>query len=149
MSERRLTFYIVEDEGLLALDLEMIVEDAGHQVVGQAASLFDVEDEQETLTPDIAFVDIQLARNTSGIDVARLIRKKWPETLIFFITANPAKIPDDFAGGHGVIPKPFTKNGVLSAIRFIQEGVTDPPPVSVLPTSFTPAPGLLHSFHIV
>ena len=148
MSKSDLTFFIVEDEALLALDLEMIIEDSGHKVVGQAASLFDVEEEQDTLAPDIAFIDIQLAMKTSGIDVARLLRKKWPKTLIFFITANPAKIPDDFAGGHGVIPKPFSRNGVLSAIRFIQEGVIDPPPVSALPTSFTPSPNLLQAFQI-
>ena len=141
-SNAPLRVLIVEDEALLAMDIETMVEDAGHRVVGEAASLYDVEAMRDDVAPDVAFVDIQLARGTSGLDVSRLIRRRWATAMVVFVTANPLKIPEDYAGAHGVIPKPFSRNGLISAMRYIEEGVFDPPPVSPRPASFIPAPGL-------
>jgi CheY-like chemotaxis protein len=131
---------IVEDEALLAMDIEAMIEDTGHHVIAEAASLFDVEALPRDLAPDLAFVDIQLARDTSGIDVCRHIQASWPATFIVFVTANPKKIPADYCGAHGVIPKPFSRNGLMSAMRYIVEGVCDPPPVSPQPASFVASP---------
>lgn len=135
-----LSVLIVEDEALLVMDIEAMIEDAGHQVIAEAASLFEVQELAFDLRPDLAFVDIQLARNTSGLDVCALIRARWSDAIVVFVTANPLKIPDDYAGGHGVIPKPFSRSGLLSAMRYIEEGVCDPPPVSPQPASFIAAP---------
>jgi len=141
---------IVEDEALLAMDIEAMVEDAGHKVVAEAASLHDVQrlagDLDAQRAPDLAFVDVQLAKGTSGLDVCALIRRQWPKTLVVFVTANPLKIPGDYCGGHGVISKPFSRNSLLSAIRYLEEGVCAPPPASPRPASFTPAPALAASW---
>lgn len=131
-----LDILIVEDEALLAMDLEAMVEDTGHSVVAEAASLPDVANLNEGLNPSIAFVDIQLARGSSGLDVARLIGERWPGTIIVFVTANPLKIPSDFAGAHGVIAKPFSRTGLISAMQYLAESVIDPPPAAPLPASF-------------
>lgn len=131
---------IVEDEALLAMDIEAMVEDGGHRVVGEATSLDEVENMNVTVAPDIAFVDIQLARGSSGLDVCALIRRRWADAFIIFVTANPKKIPADFAGAHGVIPKPFTRNGLVSALHYIEEGVCDPPPTGPQPRSFIASP---------
>jgi CheY-like chemotaxis protein len=137
---------IVEDEALLAMDMEAMVEDSGHAVVAEAASLFDVEALGDALCPDLAFVDIQLARGTSGLDVCRLIRTRWKAAFIVFVTANPAKIPEDYCGAHGVIAKPFSRNGLMSAMRYIEEGVCDPPPTSPRPASFLASPSFAASW---
>ena len=125
---------IVEDEMLLAMDIEAMVEDSGHQVAAEAASLQDVVALPDDVAPDLAFVDLHLAHGSNGLDVCRLIRQRWPATLIVFVTANVSKIPDDLAGGHGIIAKPFSHAGVVNAIRYLAEGVFDPPP-SVPPPS--------------
>jgi DNA-binding LytR/AlgR family response regulator len=135
-----LSILIVEDEALLAMDLETMIEDAGNRVVAEAASLHDVADLPDDCRFDLAFVDIQLARGTSGLDVSRLIQQRWHGTFIVFVTANPSKIPEDFAGAHGVIPKPFSRNGLMAAMRYIEEGVCDPPPISPQPASFLASP---------
>lgn len=135
-----LNILIVEDEALLVMDIEAMVEDSGHQVVGQAASLGDVEALADEFAPDLAFVDVQLARGSSGFDVCRLIRQRWGNACIVFVTANPLAIPNDYCGGHGVIPKPFSRNGLMAAMRYIEEGVCDPPPVSPQPASFIASP---------
>lgn len=133
---------VVEDEAILVMDLEMIIEDHGHRVVATASSLYDVADLDESLRPDIAFVDLQLARQTSGLDVSQLIQQRWPGAFIIYVTANSKKIPSDFCGGHGVIPKPFSRNGVASALRYVEEGLRDPPPMLPIPQSFTASPSV-------
>lgn len=140
---KALQVLIVEDEPLLAMDVEMMVEEAGHSVVGEAASLYEVEAMPIEPAPDLALVDMQLARGTNGLDVSRLIQDRWPSAVIVFVTANPKKIPEDFSGAHGVIAKPFSRSGFMSALNYLGEGIADPPPASSQPSSFVAAPSVL------
>lgn len=128
---------VVEDEPLIAMDIQFLLEDAGHVASATAASLREVEALPDDLAPDVAFVDIQLAEGSSGLDVNLLVQKRWPDTIVVFVTANPKKIPEDFNGAHGLIAKPFTTHGFLAALRYLQDGICDPPPVSEQPGSFT------------
>lgn len=141
-----LSVLIVEDEALLAMDIAAIVEDAGHHVVAEASSTDDVEELPAELRPDLAFVDIQLAAGASGLDVCALIQRRWSGAFIIFVTANPKKIPQDFCGAHGVIPKPFSNSGLKAAMKYIEEGVCDPPPVSPQPASFVASPAFAASW---
>jgi CheY-like chemotaxis protein len=133
---------IVEDEMLLAMDIEAMVEDSGHKVLAGAASLMEVEALPSDLDPQLAFVDLHLAQGSNGLEVCHLIQQRWPTSLIVFITANVSKIPDDFSGAHGVIAKPFSHAGVVNAIRYLSEGVFDPPPSVPLPSSLMASPHL-------
>jgi CheY-like chemotaxis protein len=133
---------IVEDEMLLAMDIEAMVEDSGHHVLAEAASLRDVEALPEDLNPQLAFVDIHLADESNGLDVCRYIRAHWPNALIVFVTANVSKIPADFSGAHGVIAKPFSHAGVVNAINYLADGMFDPPPSMPRPASLIASPNL-------
>lgn len=133
---------IIEDEMLLAMDMEAMVEDSGHHVLAAAASLAEVEALPGDINPQLAFVDLHLAHDSSGLDVCRLIRQRWPDSLIVLVTANVSKIPPDFSGAHGVIAKPISRAGVVNAIRYLAQGVFDPPPAISRPASFTPSPHL-------
>lgn len=133
---------IVEDEMLLAMDIEAMVEDSGHCVLAEAASLEDVEALSIEVNPQLVFVDLHLAQNSNGFDVIHVIQKRWPDALIVFVTANVSKIPPDFAGAHGVIAKPFSHAGVVNAINYLANGMFDPPPSMPQPASFTSSPHL-------
>lgn len=133
---------IVEDEILLAMDIEAIVEDSGHSVLAEAGGLKDVEALPDDIDPQLAFVDIHLTNGSNGLDVAKVIQKRWPEALIIFVTANVAKIPEDFSGAHGVIAKPFSHAGIKHALRYLANGVFDPPPSSPMPACLIPSPNL-------
>ena len=98
------------------------------------------------MRPDIAFVDIQLADHSSGLDVCRLMRSRWPLTAVVFLTANPKMIPDDFLGAYGVIPKPFSRAGLVAAMRFIEQGIVDPPPTTSVPPSFIASPHIIEAW---
>ncbi|MBZ9720712.1 response regulator [Mesorhizobium sp. M7A.F.Ca.CA.001.09.2.1] len=130
---------IIEDEALLAMELESLVEDAGHSVVGWATSSTEAMAMADATEADIVFVDIHLSDGPSGIDVAKYIGERKSSTVVF-MTANPKRIPDHFAGAIGVIAKPYTMNGLTSALRYLQEGVRRPPPVSARPAGFTLSP---------
>jgi CheY-like chemotaxis protein len=133
---------IVEDEMLLAMDMEAMVEDSGHHVLAEAASLAEVEALSVDMVPQLAFVDLHLAHDSTGFEVCGLIRERWPDALIVFVTANVSKIPPDFCGAHGVIAKPFSHAGIVNALNYLAEGVFDPPPHIPRPASFTPSPRL-------
>jgi CheY-like chemotaxis protein len=141
-----LDILIVEDEAILVMDLEMLIVEAGHRVVADAASLQDVVALDQNVRPDLAFVDMQLADGSNGIDVARLIRRRWRDTCIVFVTANPTQIPPDFCGAHGVIPKPFSRRGMIAALNYIVEGHRAPPPVVPCPVSFIASPTISASW---
>ena len=135
-----LRFLVVEDEALLAMDLGMMIEDAGHSVVAEATCLREVQALNDSLSPHVAFVDLQLAENSSGFDVCTHIKEHWSGAIIVFVTANARKLTIDIAGAHGVISKPFSRNGVMSALRYLQEGICNPPPSSPAPPDFTAFP---------
>lgn len=141
-------FLIVEDELLLAMDIELMIKDAGHSVVAEAACLSEVEAVTTSIEPQVAFVDLQLAEGSSGLDVCAHIRKHWEQAIVIFLTANPKKLPADYAGGHGVISKPFSRNGLMSVMRYLSEGVLTPPPMSRVPTELTAAPKLLRDWAV-
>ncbi|MDG4894038.1 MULTISPECIES: response regulator [unclassified Mesorhizobium] len=137
-----LNVLIVEDEALLAMELESLIEEAGHSVVGWAMSSDEAKAMVDTSKADIAFVDVHLSDGPTGLDVAEHIQRSG-QPMVVFMTANPKRIPENFVGAVGVIAKPYTMNGVRSALRYLQEGVRRPPPVSVLPAGFTLAPDFL------
>lgn len=137
-----LNILIIEDEAILVMDMESVIEDTGHNVVADVASVTELQKLQPSKTPDLAFVDIQLAQNTNGLDASNLVRERWSNTAIVFVTANPGKIPVGHAGAHGVIAKPFTRNGLIAALEYLSEGISSPPPTKSQPASFVAFPGL-------
>lgn len=136
---------IVEDEALIAMELEGLVEDAGHTVAGWASNFEEAKALIEATGPDLAFVDLQLADGHTGMDVARYISRNH-RSMVVFMTANPRWLPDDLQGAVGVMAKPYTMNGVLGALRYLHEGIRRPPPVSQRPTGFTLSPAFASSW---
>jgi CheY-like chemotaxis protein len=138
--EAALRVLVVEDEAILAMDIEMTVEECGHVVAGDAVCLHSAEALPDSLNPDLAFVDISLAQNTSGLDVSSMIQRRWPYTVIVFVTANASRIPTDFAGAHGVLSKPFSHRGLKETLGYLTEGICDPPPHGHLPDALQLSP---------
>lgn len=120
-SEKPLRILIVEDEFLIALELESLLQDLGHDVVGIAASSEEALALGQDLKPDLAFVDIHLADGPTGVDVARHLGSEHQVTVLF-MTANAKRIPEDFAGASGVIAKPYTERGVREALAYVMAG---------------------------
>jgi CheY-like chemotaxis protein len=79
---------IIEDEPLIALDIETIISEIGHTSVGIATTRTEAAALASRQQPDIILSDIQLADGSSGIDAVNdiLALRKVP---VVFITAYP------------------------------------------------------------
>ncbi len=109
---------IVEDEFLIAADLECAVEDAGCQSVGIAS------DTPEALalaeeTPDLALVDLNLSDGPTGVDIARSLIARGISVL--FITGNPRLLSGGVPGAFGVVQKPCTADIVRRIVTYAME----------------------------
>ncbi len=108
---------IIEDEALIALDLQTIVEDMGHEVAGVARTVDEAIALGPTANPDLILSDIQLADGSCGIDAVNALLGKLGVRPVIFITAFPERLltgekPEPAL----LISKPFRRAHVSSAI---------------------------------
>ncbi len=68
--------YCLEDNALVVMHLEMVIEDAGHELAGSAASFDEAVRAWEDTPFDLALVDIDLADGKTGIDAARWLNER-------------------------------------------------------------------------
>jgi CheY-like chemotaxis protein len=104
---------IVEDEFLVALELEGILLDAGHSVIGIApdsATVGRIPD-----APQVALVDLNLRDGPSGTAIAQHLSQVYG-TAIIYVTANPSQIETPAPTAIGVVQKPFSQHAILAAI---------------------------------
>jgi two-component system, response regulator PdtaR len=132
MTASPLRVLIVEDEALILMQLESLVEDAGHRVVGTAMRCVEAIDLARELRPDLAFVDLSLSDHDSGLDVAQALHET-AGAMVVFVTANPLRLGEDLAGAAGVIAKPFTRSVIASGMPYLEECIRHPPPIRLLP----------------
>ena len=82
---------IIEDEPLIAMDIEEMVESLGHRVVGTARTHSEATKLFSQKRPKMVLADIQLADGSSGIDAVNEILTMTPVPVIF-ITAFPERL---------------------------------------------------------
>jgi DNA-directed RNA polymerase specialized sigma24 family protein len=82
---------IIEDEPLIAMDIEQIVMDLGHTVTGIARTRGEAVELFDQTRPCMILADIQLADGSSGIDAVNDILKTVSVPVIF-ITAFPERL---------------------------------------------------------
>lgn len=74
---------IVEDDFLIALDLQMQLEDLKQNVIGIATDLASCQELLEKRIPDLAFMDLRLANGESGEEVAGWLFMKFNVRSVF------------------------------------------------------------------
>ncbi|MHB2267042.1 response regulator [Aliihoeflea sp. PC F10.4] len=82
---------IIEDEPLIAMDIEQMVESLGHRVVGTARTHKEATALFKTSNAKMVLADIQLADGSSGIDAVNEILASATVPVIF-ITAFPERL---------------------------------------------------------
>lgn len=121
---------IVEDESLVAIEMQCILEDNGYRVLGIAA---DLESALKFAGHgiDLALVDLNLRDGLTGPEIGQRLANEH-NAAVLFVTANPRLLGDGIAGTIGVLTKPTDENSLLSAVRFglqRREGLeAEPPP---------------------
>jgi DNA-directed RNA polymerase specialized sigma24 family protein/CheY-like chemotaxis protein len=81
---------IIEDETFIAMDLESLVKNLGHNVIGVARTHSDAIALAKNHRPGLILADIQLADGSSGLDAVNELLKAF-EVPVVFITAYPER----------------------------------------------------------
>lgn len=110
---------VVEDERIVARDIQMTLERAGYRVIATATSGMEAIRSAVETPPDLVLMDVKLAGAIDGIEVARQIRKR-REVPIVYLTANgdravleQAKATEPIA----FILKPYDEQELLTTIE--------------------------------
>ena len=82
---------VIEDEPMIAMDLESIVEGLGHRVTGVARTHSEAVDAVSKEKPGLVLADIQLADGSSGLDAVNEMLGSF-EVPVIFITAYPDRL---------------------------------------------------------
>lgn len=107
---------IIEDEPLIAMDIEQMVEGLGHSVVGIARTHKEAVDLFNRSAPKMVLADIQLADGSSGIDAVNDILKT-SNIPVIFITAFPERLlTGDKPEPAFLVTKPFNPDMVKALI---------------------------------
>jgi Response regulator of the LytR/AlgR family len=115
---------IIEDESVIAMDLESLVEGLGHSVIGIARTRSEALRLVEAKRPGLVLADIQLADGSSGLDAVNDMLKTFSVPVIF-ITAYPER----FLTGERPEPafliakplQPVNVSAVISQALFFQQ----------------------------
>jgi DNA-directed RNA polymerase specialized sigma24 family protein len=116
---------IIEDEPLIAMDIEQLVESLGHKVVSVARTHKEAVSLFNQTNPKMILADIQLADGSSGIDAVNDILNTHPIPVIF-ITAFPERLlTGERPEPTFLVTKPFNPDMVkalISQALFFEEG---------------------------
>ena len=107
---------IIEDEALIALDLENLVENLGHRTIGIARTRSEAIALSKTKRPGLILADIQLADGSSGLEAVNDLLTSF-EVPVIFITA----FPERFLTGERpepafLISKPYQQSTVSALV---------------------------------
>jgi DNA-directed RNA polymerase specialized sigma24 family protein len=110
---------IIEDERIIAFELEELVREMGHRVVGTARREREALAQALTTKPDLVLADIQLADHDSGISAAQQILDHI-DVPVIFVTGFPERL---LSGGRTepafVIAKPYDPQGLKTMIGHV------------------------------
>lgn len=107
---------IIEDEPLIAMDIQTMIEDLGHDVDGVARTHDEAIALIEKKEPGLVLADIQLADGSSGIDAVNDILKS-VNVPVIFITAFPERLlTGERPEPAFLVTKPFQPNMVGALI---------------------------------
>jgi DNA-directed RNA polymerase specialized sigma24 family protein len=107
---------IIEDEPVIAADIEALVRELGHEVVDIAATRKEAAEATLRRRPGMVLADIQLADGSSGIDAVKDILAQF-DVPVIFITAFPERLlTGERPEPTYLITKPFQPETVKAAI---------------------------------
>lgn len=114
---------IIEDETFIAMDLESLVKNLGHSVLGVARTHHDAVALAKAKKPGLILADIQLADGSSGLDAVNELLRQF-EVPVVFITAYPERfLTGERPEPAFLISKPFQPamvSAVVSQALFFQ-----------------------------
>ncbi|WP_363350154.1 response regulator [Methylocystis echinoides] len=112
---RALDVLVIEDESIIAKDIELIVSDLGHRVIGPARTHEEALSLALKARPAVVVADVKLADGSSGI-VAVDEMLKSIDAAVIFVTAVPQWLQTGELEPVLVIPKPYSVDEIKNAV---------------------------------
>lgn len=113
-----LKILVVDDSAIIIKKLKRIIEELGHEVVGEARTGLEAIEVYRSLNPDLVTMDITMPE-MNGIEAVKQIKMDFAEALIVMITSHGQEqmvIDAIRAGAKGYIIKPFKKEKIKEEI---------------------------------
>lgn len=108
---------IIEDEAIIAMDIQSIVTGMGHRVTGKARTRDAAVELGRKDPPDLILTDIHLADGSSGIDAVNELLTDLGDIPVIFITAFPERLlTGERPEPAFLITKPYAEEQVRSAV---------------------------------
>jgi PAS domain S-box-containing protein len=110
---------VVEDESIVAKDIQKSLEKLGYEVPATASSAATAYEKLDELNPDLVFLDIRLKGEQDGIDIAGYIKDRFEIPVIFLTsyvdqeTLDRAKHTEPY----GYIVKPFNESDLKTTVE--------------------------------
>ena len=115
---------IIEDEPLIAMEIENILREKGYASFAYAGSADDAVAEAQNRCPDLITSDVAL-KPGNGIDAVEQICSIAAIPVIF-LTSRPTEVEERLPA-YPVLCKPFSTAALLAAVDSIQSAATASP----------------------
>lgn len=109
---------IAEDEALIRMDLREMLEEEGHEVVGEAHDGAEAVELARRLRPDVVFMDVKMP-GQDGITAAGTISAEHIAPVVMVTAFSQARYIEEAsaAGAMAYLVKPFSKRDILPAMQ--------------------------------
>ncbi|QDW41645.1 response regulator [Bradyrhizobium sp. KBS0727] len=112
---------IVEDDVLLRWTAIAIIEEAGFDVVEAGAGIEAISVLEKRSDIQTVFTDVELPGSINGIQLAHLIRTRWPSIRLIATSGQLRLREDDLPAGARFLHKPYAVANLTGALKELME----------------------------
>lgn len=125
---------IIEDEPLIALDLQQLLEHEGYEVFTDYQNVAHAIELINEWKPDLVLLDIELNEKKSGIDIAAYLNQRTTIAFCFLTSYSDFNTLEKVKKTHpkGFLVKPFKAQDVISTV-YLLLGATEEPDDQFMP----------------
>ena len=112
---------IVEDDVLASEYLEFVLEEAGYEAIPAGSSEEAIAVLEHRDDVHLVVTDINLPGGLNGLQLAGLVRSRWPSINVIVVTGYGPPKSEDIPSGSLFIPKPYSAQKMVEAVRHFQQ----------------------------
>ena len=129
---KKMNILIVEDESIVALEIESYLMKLGHNVVDICSNGKDAILAAKTKEIELVMMDICLKGKMDGIETAAVIKQHFPDVSVIFLTAHMEDYNIDRAVAVdpvAYLSKPFNREELKAFVKIAEHKIADKAPV--------------------
>jgi len=113
------TIIIIEDDEITALNLKLSLQKHSYDIIAICDNAMDAKEKIKTFKPSLIIIDISLQESNDGIELAKIIRKKYGIPFIYLTSYSDDNIISKAikTEPYGYIVKPFDPSSLHATIQ--------------------------------